>query len=127
MDNSAGKFSFRARLRSFAYAGKGIVALFLIAHNARIHAVAAILAIIAGFLFDISMLEWVAIIGCIVAVIAAEAVNSAVESLADAVSQQYNPLIGKAKDLAAAAVLILACGAVAIGLIIFLPYIFALL
>lgn len=55
----------------------------------------------------------------------AEAFNTAVEALADKVSPGYDPLIGRAKDLAAGAVLIFVLAAVAVGLIIFIPKIAA--
>ena len=50
----------------------------------------------------------------------AEAFNSAIEALADKVSPEKDPLIGKAKDLGAAGVLLFVFGAVAVGLIIIL-------
>ena len=59
-------------------------------------------------------------------VLSAEAMNTAVEFVVDLVSPHYHPLAGKAKDVAAAAVLLAAFGAVIIGLIIFLPKIEAL-
>lgn len=120
MDNRQ-KFSWRARLRSFRYAGEGIKALFRDEHNARIHAVAAVLAIAFGFIFRISSSEWCAVIILIGAVYALEAVNTAIEAIADKVSPQFAPLIKKAKDTAAAAVLIMAVAAVAVAAVIFLP------
>ena len=54
-------------------------------------------------------------------VLAAEAVNSAIEALADVVSPDYNEGIKRTKDLAAGAVLLLAMTAAMVGLIIFIP------
>lgn len=54
-------------------------------------------------------------------VFASEALNTALEYLTDLVSPDYHPLAGKAKDAAAAAVLVVAAAAFAVGLIIFLP------
>lgn len=115
------KFSWKKRARSFVYAWKGLKALFNYEHNARIHLVATLLAIGCGFFFGISPLEWCVVIGCIGCVISAEAVNSALEAIADKVSPDYDPLIGRAKDLGAAAVMVLAAAAVIIGCIVFLP------
>ena len=56
--------------------------------------------------------------------LAAEAVNSAIEALADVISPDYNEAIGRAKDMAAGAVLMLAVAAATIGLIIFIPKLF---
>jgi diacylglycerol kinase len=71
-------------------------------------------------------MEWVALVICIVLVLALEAVNTALEYLTDLVSPEYHPLAGKAKDVAAAAVLIAAIGAVWVGILIFMPYLSAL-
>ncbi len=123
---SSEKFSIKARIRSFRYAFRGICILVREEHNARIHTVAAMAAVAAGIWLGISATEWAVVAVCIAAVIAAEAVNSAVEALCDKVSPAYDPLIGKAKDLAAAAVLLTATGALAAGLIIFVPKLMAL-
>lgn len=119
MDNKP--FSIKDRLRSFRYAFKGLVALFAKEHNARIHAVAAVCAVAAGFIFDISNMEWIAVVIAIGMVMAAEAFNTAIEYLADFVSPGHNEYIGKAKDVAAGAVLILAVCAVVIAMVIFIP------
>lgn len=115
------KFKFSDRAKSFKYAWQGFRALLRYEHNARIHCVAAIVAIAAGFLFHISALEWCAIVICIGLVISAEALNSAVEALADRITTDQDPLIGRAKDLGATAVTLLALASVVVGLIIFIP------
>lgn len=119
MDNK--KFSVKARIKSFGYAFNGIGTLLRNEHNARIHLAAAICAITAGFLLGITPAEWMAVIFAIGFVFSAEAVNSAIEYLADLISPEYNKLIKNAKDVAAAAVLIAAIAAAAIGAIIFIP------
>lgn len=119
--NSDNKFSWRARARSFKYAFHGIWALLRDEHNARIHLVAAILAVLLGVILHISVLQWCIIILCIGLVFAAECINSAIEAIADKVSPCHDPLVGKAKDVAAAAVLLLAIAALAVGIVIFVP------
>ena len=57
---------------------------------------------------------------------AAEAANTALEFLADAVSPERHPLVGKAKDVAAGAVLIAAIGAAAIGILVIGPHVLRL-
>lgn len=110
-----------ARIRSFGYAFKGIWLLFRDTQNARIHLFAMICVIVAGVLLQISLTEWCAVSLCIGGVLAAEAFNSAIESIADKVSPEKNELIGKAKDLGAGAVLLMAIAAATVGLIIFIP------
>jgi diacylglycerol kinase len=61
------------------------------------------------------------------AVWTAEALNTAIECLADAVAPHRHPLVGAAKDVAACAVLLAATGAVVVGAIILGPQVVALL
>ena len=88
------------------------------------HLLVMVLVIIAGIGFGISRMEWVAVILCFGMVISAELFNSAVERLTDLAHPDLHPLAGKVKDIAAGAVLVTAIAAAAIGLIIFLPYVF---
>jgi len=113
--------SLRRRVDSFRYAFQGLADLFRSQPNARIHLCAAGLAAVAGWWLHISRLEWLALVMCITLVIALEAVNTALEHLTDLVSPDFHPLAGKVKDVAAAAVLIGAFGAVGVGLIVFVP------
>lgn len=118
-------FTLRKRLRSFRYAAHGIRDLFR-EDNARIHAVVAVAVLVAGVWLGLSLTEWAVIMLTIGAVLAAEAVNTALESLCDRVSPGFDEHIRRAKDLAAGAVLLLAMAAVAVGLFIFLPKLFTL-
>ena len=114
--------SFKKRASSFYYAGRGLADLFRTQPNARIHLALAAGAIALGGYCGLSRGEWIAVAGCIAAVLAAEAVNTALEYLTDLVSPNFHPLAGKAKDAAAAAVLVTAIGAAVVGLLIFAPY-----
>jgi diacylglycerol kinase len=117
----------RKRLHSFRFAFKGIADLVSTQPNARIHLISMVAVIAAGFYFKVSHTEWMALIVCIGLVFALEAANTAIEYLTDLVSPDYHPLAGKAKDAAAAAVLLGSIAAVAVGLIIFLPKVSALI
>jgi diacylglycerol kinase (ATP) len=112
---------------SFRYAFRGLADLFRTQPNARFHLAASVAVLAAGFWLDISRLEWVAVVLCMALVIALEAANTAIEYLTDLVSPDYHPLAGKAKDVAAGAVLVAAIGAAAVGALVFLPKIYALL
>ena len=81
-----------------------------------------LLVIGAGFAFGITPGEWTAICLCIGLVVSAELFNTAIERLVDLVSPQRHPLAGQVKDIAAGAVLVCALAAIAVGLIIFVPY-----
>jgi len=114
-------FSLMARIRSFRFAFKGVYTLITTQHNCWIHAVATILVITFGWYLQVSQTEWLILILTIGLVWMAEALNTAVEFLGDAVTMEQHPLIGKAKDVASAGVLIAAVTAAIVGLIIFLP------
>lgn len=121
------KFSVRARLRSFVYAGHGLRTLLATQHNAWIHAVATLLVVGAALAFRLGRMEWVALILTLVSVWTAESLNTALEFLCDAASPEFHPLVEKAKDVAAGAVLICALGAVAAGVLVFAPHVSAAL
>jgi diacylglycerol kinase len=120
------KFLVSERLKSFKYAFNGLRILFKEEHNAQIHFFAAVCAILAGFLFDISMYEWIAIVFAIGLVITMEIANTAIEGISDFVSPKKNDKIKRIKDLAAAGVLVSAITALIIGLIIFMPKVLGL-
>ncbi|MDR0749750.1 MAG: diacylglycerol kinase family protein [Tannerellaceae bacterium] len=113
-------FTLRKRLESFRYAFNGIRTLWA-EPNARIHGIAAATVIAAGFLFHLSPAEWIAVVIVTGAVFTAEALNTAIERLANAVSPGYHETIKQVKDLSAAAVLIMSIAAAITGAIIFLP------
>jgi len=117
------KFSLKKRLKSFVYAFNGLIYMLKHEHNSRIHLFAVICVIVAGFLFKISLIEWIAVVFACGLVFVAEIINSSIEQLADYISPEPNEKIKTGKDLAAAAVLVSAIVAVIIGLIIFVPYI----
>lgn len=109
------------RLLSFKYAGQGIWTLFSTQPNARIHLFILVMVVAAGFWFSISTMEWLILVLTFGIVLIAEGFNTALEFLTDLVSPDPHPLAGKAKDVAAGAVLIAALTAVIVGMIIFIP------
>ncbi len=109
------------RLASFRYAFAGIDHLFRTQRNAQIHVAISIAVVIAGLLFRIERLEWLALILTIMLVLAAEGINTAIEAVVDLASPQRHPLAKIAKDVAAGTVLLSAIGAVIIGMLVFLP------
>jgi len=120
------KFSISKRFRSFGYAFNGLKLMLKEEHNSRIHLVAAFCAVLLGWFLKLSTLEWVAISLVIGAVFAAELFNSAIENLADHLAPERDANIKKVKDLAAAAVLVCAITAVAVGCLVFLPKLLAI-
>ena len=110
-----------SRLTSFRHAFSGLAAAFKSEPNLKIHGLALALAGGAGWHFDISPGEWLAIGLASGLVITTEILNTSIETLTDLVSPGHHELAGKTKDLAAAAVLIAALTAAVTGCIIFVP------
>ncbi len=121
------RFSLRARLKSFRYAFRGISTLITYEHNARIHLFILVFVIILGILLRIRESGWMAILFVSGLVFVSECFNTAVEYLSDLISDERNEKIKRAKDVAAAGVLISAIISVITGLIIFLPGIISLI
>jgi diacylglycerol kinase (ATP) len=110
------------RLQSFAYALQGLAQLLRTQPNARVHLLATLLVCGAGVYFGLSRAEWLWITVAITLVWISEAFNTALEQLADVLHPEQHPGIGRAKDVAAAAVLIAAMGAAVIGMLVFVPH-----
>lgn len=115
------RFSISKRIQSFAYAFRGIWLVFRDEHNAWIHAVATVAVIAVGLWLEVSASGWCWLTLAMMAVWSGEAVNTAVERLADAARPDPHPLVRDAKDAAAGAVLISAIGAGVIGLLVLGP------
>ncbi|NMD16522.1 MAG: diacylglycerol kinase family protein, partial [Bacteroidales bacterium] len=73
-------------LKSFEYAGRGLLEMIRSQMNARIELFILTVVMIAGFVFKIRVNEWITIILVSGLVLAAEAFNSAIENLANAIS-----------------------------------------
>lgn len=119
-------FTVRSRIKSFKYAFKGIYTLVYTQHNARLHLLSTLLVISGGLLLSLDTHEWAIIVLAMAIVWCAEALNTSVEFLCDLYSKEYHPLIEKAKDVAAAAVLVCSIGAALCGALIFIPKALAL-
>lgn len=114
-------FSWAARGRSFRHAFRGLAVLLATQHNAWIHAGVTLLVIGLAAALGVSRLEWAVLVLAIALVWSAEGLNTAVEWLCDVVSPEQHPLVGRAKDVAAASVLLAAAGAAVAGLLVFVP------
>lgn len=113
--------SIKRLIKSFKYAGEGFLYALKNEQNLVIHICTAVIAILFGLIFRISIIEWLFILVMIGLVFCSELVNTSIEALVDLVSPEKHPLAKIAKDAAAGAVLCL-CGVAFIGgLIIFIP------
>ena len=108
-------------INSFKYAFDGLKYAFIYEQNLTVHILATIIVIILGFLFKISIFEWLVLFLIIGLVIATELINTSIEATIDLITDEINPLAKIAKDTAASAVLVFGLTALIIGALIFLP------
>ena len=114
-------------LKSFYYAFQGIKVNILTERNLAIHFLVMLLVIVCGFVFKISVTEWLISILLFGFVITLELMNTAIETAIDICMPEINPKAKLAKDTSAGAVLVVAIVAVVIGIIIFGPKILDLI
>ncbi|WP_195215592.1 diacylglycerol kinase family protein [Streptococcus oralis] len=130
MDSQDNKRKWKNRdlISSLEFALTGILTAFKEERNMRKHAVTALVVILAGFVFQVSRIEWLFLLMSIFLVVAFEIINSAIENVVDLASHyHFSMLAKKAKDMAAGAVLVVSLLAAVIGVLIFLPRIWDIL
>ena len=110
---------FLKLLRALKFAVKGILYTIKNERNMRIHTTVAFYVLIFSVICNLKPWEYIAVIISISIVITAEMFNSAIESIIDLCSEQYNPIAKAAKDIAAGGVLVLASAAFTVGAILF--------
>ncbi|AXB77167.1 diacylglycerol kinase family protein [Novosphingobium sp. P6W] len=115
------RFTVRARLKSFIFAGCGLRSLVQGEHNARLHLAASLIVVAAGLVLRVSAADWRWLVLAIAMVWLAEAFNTAIEDICDRINPEFDPAIGRIKDLAAGAVLVASIAAALIGLFTLTP------
>ena len=110
------------RMKSMTYAVQGAKKLITTEHSVMVQFSLGILMTIAGFYFGITKAEWIFQTFAIGLVMSMEGLNTAVEKIADFIHPNYHERIGFIKDIAAGAVFFAAMTAIAVGLIIYIPY-----
>lgn len=111
------------RIASFGYAFKGIAMLIRTQPNAWIHVLATAVVTVSGIWLHIPAGEWALLLIAMALVWVAEAVNTAIEHVVDLASPEHHPLAGKAKDIAAGAVLLAAIFAAGVACFVFIPHV----
>lgn len=125
MKNSKDGF-IKGRLRSVKFALKGVWLLLTTEDSIKVQFWAMIIATLFGIYFKITTIEWMIQFLVIGLVLVAEALNTAVEKIADFVHPEYHKKIGFIKDIAAGAPAIAAFISLIIAGIIYLPKIIAI-
>lgn len=114
-------------LRSFVYAGRGVLYAIRTQRNMRVHLALAVAAIILGLLLRLSPVEFALIFIAMTSVFVTEMLNTVTEACVDLITRDYHPLARVAKDIAAGAVLVNATLAVVIALFVYIPHLWPLL
>lgn len=113
--------SFR---KSFLFAIQGFRTAVRTERNIKVMIAGGIGAIAMGIAVGLDPLSWAIVLVCCGAVISAELLNTSIETVVDLVSPEFHPLAGRAKDIAAAAVWVLAVLVAVVGVIVFAHAIF---
>ncbi len=114
-------------VKSFGYAASGIAQAFHEGRNFKVQLGFAVAAIVLGIVFAINPVEWAIIAVCIGVVLGGECVNTSIEAIVDLVSPDYHELAKRAKDCAAAGVLLCSIASLFVAALIFLPRMLAFL
>jgi diacylglycerol kinase len=109
----------RTWIQKFAAAFRGLREGVRGSSSFAAHGVATAVVVAAAAALRMNSIEWCLLLLCIAGVAAAEMFNSALESLARAVTRETNPHIRDALDIASGAVLVAAFGAAGVGLVVF--------
>ncbi|HIY58075.1 MAG TPA: diacylglycerol kinase family protein [Candidatus Tetragenococcus pullicola] len=115
-------------INSIEFALTGLRTVVKDERNMRSHCFSAVLVIIIGFLFRLNQQEWLWILLCIFLMLVMEIINTIFENTVDMVTNKhFHPLGKKVKDMAAGAVLLTAGFSILVGMIIFIPKIYAVI
>jgi len=104
--------------RKFAHATRGAHVAVTGGNGFALHGVAAVAVLLFAWWLECSTAEWLILILCITAVIAAELFNTAIEHLARAITSEQHPEVRNALDISAAAVLAVAIGAKVVWVVV---------
>ncbi len=118
--------SLKKKLQNVRPSWRALILLWSEELSFRVLAICAAIVLGAAYFFGVTLPELQMLILVIGAVLAVEALNTALEELCDHVTPEEHPNIGRVKDMASGATLLMLFAALAIGLIIFVPYILAL-
>ncbi len=116
-----GRRRAHSRIAAFRYAFAGWLYVLRTQRNAWLHAIATVTSVGMGIWLKLDRLDWALLILAIGMVWLSEFINSALEAIVDLASPELHPLAKVGKDVGAAAVLIAAATAAAIGLLILGP------
>ncbi len=114
------------------FALNGLIILLRKERNFRIMGIVSVIVVIVGYSLDyfgehLNRFEW-AILWCAMGLVfVSEGLNTALETTIDVIHPEQNPMIGRAKDMAAGATLAASFVAIIVGIYIFGPHVMSIL
>ena len=116
-------FNIRHFVRSFGFALNGLVYVWRAEQSFRFQVLIAVAVILGGFFWGLNLTEFSLLVLLLVFVLAAEILNTVMEKLLDIVHPNWSPAVKIVKDISASIVLIFSFGALAVGILLFIPHI----
>lgn len=107
--------------QSFRHAWRGFLWIWQTEANMRLHLAAAVLLFATAWWLGVPAWQWAVLVLAAGLVVLLEWINTAIEGAVDLVTEEYRPLAGLIKDVAAGAVLVGALVATVTGLIVLAP------
>lgn len=115
-------FNLKNQSQSFRYAVQGLRYIWQHEQNFRVQSCIAVLVVLAMIFFHVTLGEAIILTMMIIFVLVLEVVNTIFEKFVDILKPRLHMYVGVIKDMMAAAVLLAAAGAVAVALMVFVPY-----
>jgi diacylglycerol kinase len=119
--------SFKKKIQNIRPSWRAIVFLWREEFSFKILVLCGFATVALSFVLQISRIEFLIVVLTIGAMLAVEALNTAIEEICDHVTPEEHARIGKIKDIASGAAFLMCSAALVIGLIIFTPYLLHLL
>ena len=113
---------FSRLIKSFRYAWQGFRYVFKEEDNFYFQSLGAVIAIGAGWLLEISRLDWLFVVMAITLVLGSEILNTILEDICNEIEPNHHPIVGRVKDMMASFVLLSSVAALVIGCLVFIPY-----
>ncbi|MBM3257614.1 MAG: diacylglycerol kinase family protein [Candidatus Nealsonbacteria bacterium] len=114
-------------LKRLKTASLGIITALKEEKSFRIQFLIGLVVIFLMIVLGLNYIEKTILILIILVVLSLELINSQVEKFLDLINPDHHPTVKRIKDLTAAAVLLSVVGSIAMGILIFLPYIINLI
>lgn len=108
--------------KSVSFALRGILLLISKERNFQIELVALLINLVLIVLLELSPTHAAIILLTSFLVLTLEAINTAIENVMNLLHPEIHPVVGKVKDIAAGSVLLAAIASLAVGALIYLPY-----